>query len=628
MILGFVIIYGLVTAFIGLFSRFNLQDCVERYNYLMTPLWISTMLCYLHITPLILLIGFIFCLLIIAVIYLNPILGFIQKTANDLKSSVSSMNNSSGQQWSQAIDKKYAYYIWSMIITITILCIALVSIVTYTDETKRGLPTEFTIMSLLFKLCPFVLIGSLIGLMIVTFTASTNSYIFLTTGWAIIYAITWLYTIYKLVYATSDSIFYLNTPEFIKFNIGGTLFTGMLACVIAFMDQFIKPFKESEETIKKTEEINNNSMNSSVDSKKPGLVALVTYYCLVLIHGYVFYKKIISDNYLSGFRIREFLYISASILLQLSNPGNFLKASWGSATIFAALMSFFIYLLSYINLHQTFMIPFIVSNVATIASLLGLNVSSFYFAFSFFKSEKTVTSYLFACICILLYLFALLRNYIKLDFGQLVVNIKRYLPHISIVFNKYLMYELAFILIFLYVRTWTKTYYLHNGELLQNKPISLSKQKVFLTPPFQYQYAISCWVYINASSPSTEYIPLLSYGDKPLLAYNSIENVMRITMKSQNKKHVFMGDILKPTLQKWNHIVLNYNNGIFDIFYNGQLMKTNQVVPLNIHESITIGSDKGVRGKMSNIAFFPTSITKKQVVQLYDAFKNKNPPIV
>jgi hypothetical protein len=382
------------------------------------------------------------------------------------------------------------------------------------------------------------------------------------------------------------------------------------------------------ESLRKTEEVNNTSTNSPVASNKPGILALFTYYCLVLVHGYVFYKKIINDDYVSGFKIREFVYILASILLQLVNPGNFLKASFGSTTLFAAVIPLLLYLLSYITLHQTFMIPFIISNASTIASLLGLNVSTFYFAFSFFKSEKTTNSYLIAVALVFMYALALIRSSINVDFSKLLSILKKYIPHYSIVLNKYLLYELAIILIFLYIRTWTKSYYLYNGTLIQNKPISLSKQKVFTTPPFQYQYSISCWVYINASNPSTEYIPILSYGDKPLLAYNSIQNVMRITMKTQSKKHVFMGDILKPSLQKWNHIVLNYNNGIFDIFYNGNLIKTNQVVPLNINESIVVGSDKGVRGKISNIAFFPISITKEQVVQLYAAFKNKNPPIV
>ena len=75
-------------------------------------------------------------------------------------------------------------------------------------------------------------------------------------------------------------------------------------------------------------------------------------------------------------------------------------------------------------------------------------------------------------------------------------------------------------------------------------------------------------------------------------------------------------------------MVINYNHGILEVFYNGELVRANQVVPYRSNDSIMLGSDDNINGTIGNVAYFPDSITREQVVTLYDAFKNKNPPIL
>jgi hypothetical protein len=82
-------------------------------------------------------------------------------------------------------------------------------------------------------------------------------------------------------------------------------------------------------------------------------------------------------------------------------------------------------------------------------------------------------------------------------------------------------------------------------------------------------------------------------------------------------------------LQKWNHIALNLYNGTMDIFYNGQLVKSQPgVVPwIDVSDFLTIGSNNGISGGICNMTFFNKPLTYSQIYYLYELFKNKTPPI-
>jgi len=170
--------------------------------------------------------------------------------------------------------------------------------------------------------------------------------------------------------------------------------------------------------------------------------------------------------------------------------------------------------------------------------------------------------------------------------------------------------------------------------------------------PYNYKYAISFWVFIDAMSPSVssslnKYTSLLNYGNKPNVLYNAAENKLRIILQNDGEPaigsasrlrnpqeldadgNIIIYELPNVLLQKWNNIIINYSNGTLDIFYNGQLVKsTNESVPQMSKDTLTIGSNNGIHGGICNVTFFNTELKMPQIYYLYNLVKNKTPPVV
>jgi Concanavalin A-like lectin/glucanases superfamily len=170
--------------------------------------------------------------------------------------------------------------------------------------------------------------------------------------------------------------------------------------------------------------------------------------------------------------------------------------------------------------------------------------------------------------------------------------------------------------------------------------------------PYNYKYAISFWVFIDAMSPNVssslnKYTSLLNYGNKPNVLYNASENKLRIILENDGEPAIGSASRLKNPqeldadgniiiyelpnvlLQKWNNIIINYSNGTLDIFYNGQLVKSaNESVPRMSKDTLTIGSNKGINGGICNVAYFNTELSMSQIYYLYNLVKNKTPPVI
>jgi len=149
---------------------------------------------------------------------------------------------------------------------------------------------------------------------------------------------------------------------------------------------------------------------------------------------------------------------------------------------------------------------------------------------------------------------------------------------------------------------------------------------------------------MNASY--NKYTSLLNYGDKPNVLYNASENTLMITMLNTGEPAIGSVSRLKTPqeldtngniiiykmpnvlLQKWNNIIINYNGGILDIFYNGKLVKSvNEVVPKMAKDVLTIGANSGINGGICNVNFFNTNLSASQVYYLYNTVKDKTPPV-
>jgi len=233
------------------------------------------------------------------------------------------------------------------------------------------------------------------------------------------------------------------------------------------------------------------------------------------------------------------------------------------------------------------------------------------------------------------------------------------------------------------------------GKQLFNDPISLRKQANISVPfDFKANYAISFWLYLvpqasEEDASSSLFVNILDYNGKPKVMYNAAQNTLRVTVRLPFKKgsrsdaevakagddaydavldaggnetaaeearkkaeritkynslgdEVLMGDISNVPLQRWHHMVLAYNNGVFDIFLNGVLHRSVPgVLTDTLGKTVLIGSDSGNRGKVCNLVFYQggtspvnsftkdgSVITAKKVTDLYNNFVSKNPPII
>lgn len=224
---------------------------------------------------------------------------------------------------------------------------------------------------------------------------------------------------------------------------------------------------------------------------------------------------------------------------------------------------------------------------------------------------------------------------------------------------------MLFFIIFLYLFYFIIYPYLsvkiskQGGLLLLNEPVSIHNEKVLAsyqqlnqTDHFDYKYGISFWLYLDAYKPHTNqgsdhYTSVLNYGDKPNILYNPVKNTLRVTMKidgdkttdttnylSQKSKHDENGNIILYEqsgilLQKWNNIIINYNGGTFDIFYNAELVKTHiEVVPYMNYDNLVIGTDNGLYGSICNVNYFKNPLSIMQIYYLYNLVKTSTPPIV
>lgn len=234
------------------------------------------------------------------------------------------------------------------------------------------------------------------------------------------------------------------------------------------------------------------------------------------------------------------------------------------------------------------------------------------------------------------------------------------------------------------------TYLKQGGTQLIDHPVKtntltnvISYQNLSGNEKFNYQYAMSFWFYLDSFPPSTnssynKIVDILSYGKNPSIKYSSSNNTLYITVKQktdadsvvdfvQNKEKEIKPETIEKwnsvqdkindaiekvksmpfgneidadgnriiykhkdvLLQKWNHILLNYNGGTLDVFYNGKLVKSAiEVVPYLKYDMLTVGTENGVSGNIANLMYFKQPLDFYTINTLYASLKHKNPPTI
>jgi len=223
--------------------------------------------------------------------------------------------------------------------------------------------------------------------------------------------------------------------------------------------------------------------------------------------------------------------------------------------------------------------------------------------------------------------------------------------------GSFMMLGVAIALITAYIKIPRLFNYIstQGGKQLVNKPVLTDTeynlgnyQELNDSEQFDYQYAISCWVYIEAVGPNTnasynKFTSLLNFGNKPNILYNGKTHTLMITMQQKNLKDVTKNKLIdfddngnriiyidkNFLLQKWNNIIINYNGGTLDIFLNGKLVKSSiEVVPYYTFDNLTIGENGGLKGGICNVVYFRQALTSQNVYFLYNTVKDQTVPIL
>lgn len=148
-----------------------------------------------------------------------------------------------------------------------------------------------------------------------------------------------------------------------------------------------------------------------------------------------------------------------------------------------------------------------------------------------------------------------------------------------------------------------------------------------------YNYAISFWFYIDSSIDygSESYnkdVNIFSYGGKPKVTYNGKKRELSVKMLDGNEKYQTAFKTKDLLYQKWNFVVLNFNDGILDVFINNNLVGAKIIgAPYFQKDSIKIGEDDGINGGICNVIFYEYPLTKSKISTQYNSLKMSERPV-
>lgn len=148
---------------------------------------------------------------------------------------------------------------------------------------------------------------------------------------------------------------------------------------------------------------------------------------------------------------------------------------------------------------------------------------------------------------------------------------------------------------------------------------------------FNYDYSLSMWFFIHERPPNTnksysKYTEIFNFGNKPKILYNAKEQKIKVIMQHHydTMKTIYVGEF---PLQKWNNVVITYDNGNLDVFINGDIVATQKnIVPHMSYDSVSVGSLQGIDGGVANVMFYPNVLPFTNIQKNYKELK-ENPVV-
>ena len=161
-----------------------------------------------------------------------------------------------------------------------------------------------------------------------------------------------------------------------------------------------------------------------------------------------------------------------------------------------------------------------------------------------------------------------------------------------------------------------------NLGVLPNSNFDLNNLDSQPHPGYNYNYALSCDIWINPQPASTndsysKSTTLLNYGG--VLKVNFNQNKIEIYADTTNKSSltdnlIKIYELENIPYQKWNNFVFNYDGGTLDIFINSKLVSsTMNITPIMQHHMVVAGTNNGIYGGIKNIIYYDKVLSGKQI---------------
>jgi hypothetical protein len=235
--------------------------------------------------------------------------------------------------------------------------------------------------------------------------------------------------------------------------------------------------------------------------------------------------------------------------------------------------------------------------------------------------------------------------------------------------------EILILILYFYGANMTKMLYFQNAKNLLRDPVFLNREIVIANsdtflldpndslnptgnkgpnekniPTYRTNYSMSMWIYMNPKPTNNgAYIKesnIFHYGlpsetGKPQITYF---NIYDPNVKTGDNYYVYYTNKSKDRFsiqlpaQKWNYLVLTYNDNRVDLFVNGHLEKTQLIESSKIPEyrltdSVTVGEgdgtlmDSGLYGAIVNVNYHTIPMTQSAITNEYNMLRYSNPPI-
>lgn len=223
-----------------------------------------------------------------------------------------------------------------------------------------------------------------------------------------------------------------------------------------------------------------------------------------------------------------------------------------------------------------------------------------------------------------------------------------------------LIIEVILTLMYFYIPKLLQRFVKKSAIVLQNKPVFLNTENIVrnidmfkFTPlnnvlttehkiEYNRNYAISMWTYVNIQPSSDEAYSketsIFDFGNgHPKITYKNTGSNKRNNNNmgiytcyfSNTDPNAFYE--VNMAGQKWNFIVFNYFDSKVDLYINGNLERTyvfsNNIPQYDEMDSIKIGSDNGLYGAICNVNYYKSPLQESQLVNMYNLYYNKNPPV-